>query len=691
MKRGLVAAAFMVACTHWAPAQMAADLGRAEWYRPPQLTVMMGFIKDPQHQRFTVPEWASGIGAKFDAASVVGRLRRAGVTQIIWYDKWIDGLVFRKTRTTGYVTARDFLADLAPECRKSGIKLVIYFNTFYDGNPEFAQWAAVDQRGRRITFSPVWPENLLSVYSPFREKALEQIRELVVDYGVDGLYLDVPGYALISYDQWTREAFRKSVGKDVDDATLAERRRFAIQSAVRWNQAVADFVHQLNPKVTIATNELIDPVTEGPARAAAMSKAVDYFTTELHTTDLQVNRGPTLGGALKPYEIVTMISDDWFTPLRSGPVKTSKSADQMHVELASIFSAGLNTCLAITFAHDGTLDENTLKLIDLAGEWLRQRRPWLAGAVDYSDVGILLGAPDKDVLDWPGGGLFGATRVNAGNGNAYDTEILNLERSLRRSGYLPLRLIDAPLTRTYSSFPAGMRTIIVPDRAQLTPRDREMVESFARAGGSVLALGRGGMLSRPAHEEPGNPATLFGAGGNGYGAVGYEVLVGEKGVPVTGPALFLRPKGAETVIWARENRIGAFPFLTRNAAGAGRAFLVAASEADLGSRAPILEEVWKEAIGQPIYRVLDHPDRYTVRLRKVSGKTILHVIDTPTAQEGPMNRYRPLYTKLALNAKIFSFTRATVMPDGRALEVLRDGAWLIVELFPDPELTIVLE
>lgn len=265
-----------------AAAQMAADLGRAEWYRPPRLTVMMGFIKDPQHQRFSVKQWSEGIGEKFDAAAIAARMKRAGVTQVIWYDKWIDGLVFRKTKTTTYVTARDFLGELAPECRKQGIKLVIYFNTFYDGNPEFAQWAAVDQRGKPIAFSRFWPENLLSIFSPFRAKALEQIRELVADYGVDGLYLDVPGYALISYDQWTREAFRKTVGKDVDDAGLVERRRFAIQSAVQWNQEVAEFVHRLNPKVTVATNELIDPVVEGPARSMAMSRG--WTTSPLSCT-----------------------------------------------------------------------------------------------------------------------------------------------------------------------------------------------------------------------------------------------------------------------------------------------------------------------------------------------------------------------------------------------------------------------
>lgn len=647
-------------------AQLPPDLGRAEWYRPPKLSVMMGFIKDPEHKQFTVREWSKGIGAKFDAAAFVERAHRDGVTEIIWYDKWIDGLVFRKTKTTSYTTERDFLADLAPQCRTHGIKLVIYFNTFYDGNPEFAQWAARDQTGKPIPFSPSWPENLLSIYSPFRDKALEQIRELVVDYRVDGLYLDVPSYALVSYDQWTRDAFRKWVGKDIDDATLAERRRFATESAVRWNGEVAEFIHKLNPKVTVVTNELIDPVTEGPARAASMAKVVDYFTTELHTTELQLNRGPAISHTVKPYEIITLISDDWFTPLHSGPLKTSKSVNQMDIELASVFTAGLNLCVAITYAHDGTLDESTLKQLDLAGDWLRQRLPYLEKADDIGDVGILLGSPDVESLDWPGGG------------GGYDPDILAIERSLRRNGFQPRRLIYP------SSVPAGTRALIVPDRAQITKREREMLDGFR---GSIIAFRRGGMLSTVSEPEPGKPASLFGAGGSGYGPVGFQVALDKDRIGIAGPALHLHGGSAETILWANEGRIGAFPFLTRN----GSASLVAASEGQLRDQPRILERIWKEAIGQPLYRVLTNPERYTVRLRTANGKRILHIIDSPAAKDGPMARYRALYTQVSLNAKLVPFTKATIVPEGRAVQVVRDGDWLTFELFPDPELTIVLD
>ncbi len=670
-------------------AQIADHLGAAEWYRPPQLTVMVGFIKDPQHKHFTVKEWAASIGGNFDAAALVERCKRAGAVQIIWYDKWIDGLVFRKTRTTGYVTERDFLAPLSAACKKHGIKLVAYFNTFYDGNPEFAQWAAVDQRGKPIPFSRFWPENLLSMYSPFREKALEQIRELVVDYGIDGIWLDVPSYAIISHDRWTREAFRKQYGKDMDDATMAERWRFANESAVNWNRDVAEFVRKLNPKVTVTTNEAVDAVVEGPDRAAGMAGVVDYFSTELHTAELQLTRTQYLRNTSKPFEVATLISDDWFTPLNSGPVKSSKSANNMHVECASVFSAGMNLYLAMTLAHDGSLDEYTLKLLDMAGDWLKQRRAYLANATTLSDVAILLGTPDPKAPVWPGGPGVGA-RANGAVSSDYNDQLMKLEQHLIRSGYHPERLMNVPPLRGYKSIPPGVRAIIVPDRAQLSAADRDMVEQFVRRGGTVIAMGRGGSLSAVTQDEPGRAAPLFGVTGAGYVANDFTVLL-DKEPSLRAPILHIKPASAAPVVWAQHPRGGDMPFITRNSAGGGRAYLVGVSEGALLEQPELLSFLWKEAIGEPVSRLLENPDRYTVRIRKQANRTVVHVIDSPAAKEGPMARYRPLYTKLALNTQVLPFRTATIVPANRKLNVSADGIWKTLELFPDPELTIVLE
>lgn len=691
MTKILLSAGF--ACCLPLTAQVAENLGAAEWYRPPQLSVMIGFIKDPQHKHYTVKQWAAGIGANFDAAGLVARAKRAGVVQIIWYDKWIDGLVFRKTKTTSYSTERDFLAPLAAECKRHGVKLVTYFNTFYDGNPEFAPWAARDQRGTAIPFSPFWPESLMSIYSPFRDKALEQIRELVVDYGVDGIWLDVPGYAVISHDAWTREAFRKKYGKDMDEATMAERWRFANESAVEWNREVAEFVRKLNPKVTVTTNEAVDPVLEGPARAAGMAAVVDYFSTELHTQQLQLSRTQYLRNTMKPFEAGTLLSDDWFTPLASGPLKSSKSANDIHVECASVFSAGMNLYLAVTLAHDGSVDEYTLKLVDLAGEWLRERRPYLAGAEAVSDVAILLGTPDPKADPWPGGPGV-SERATAAIAADYNDQLMRLEQHLIRGGYHPERLINLPPLRTHKGLPRSVRAIIVPDRAQLSAADRQMVEQFVRGGGSLIALGRGGTLRAVTFDEPGPADALFGVTSAGYTANGEFTAILDKDTEVSlrGPLLHIKAQSATPILYARHRRAGEAPFLTVNRVGAGRAYLVGSPEGTLLERAEVLDLVWKAAIGEPATRLLANPERYTVRIRRQERRTIVHLIDSPSLTEGPMQRYRPLYTRLALNSRVLPpFAKATLVPSGRPLQLSSDGIWKVIELFPDPELTIVLE
>jgi len=657
------------------------DLGPAEYYRPPQLTLMFGFIKDPQHKNFTVSEWAKGIGGNFDAVQIAERCKRAGVAQVIWYDKWIDGLVFHKTKTTRYHTERDFLAELAPECRKRGIKLVIYFNTYYDGNPEFAAWACVDQRGKPIPFSPSWPENLLSMYSPFRDKVLEQIRELFVDYNVDGIWLDVPTYASLSYDRWTREAFKKQVGKDMDEASASERARFWVESSVNWNREVAAFVRKLKPTATVTTNAAIDPISGGPMSAAGMGESLDYFTSELHTIEAQQKFAPILGETNKPFEGGTLISDDWFTPLNSGPLKTSKSIDEMHVELASILTAGLNMYLAVALGHEGSVDEGTMQLLDYSGEWLRARRPWLEEAEDVTDVAVLLGTANSKDLQWPGGA------------RGYGDELARLEANLRANGYLSHRLINCAGSRKYDGIPQTVRTVIVPDRAQLTPSDADMLDAFVRRRGKVLAIGRG--MGLAGTEEPYRAASMFGLHSAGYVLPGrvdsFDVKWNNGNLSMRGPILSVSATSAEPLLWASVWTAGEMPVLTRNRVGNGTAYALAVTESALTEKPDLLRYLWAETIGQPLWKVEINPQRYLVRIRRQKQRYVIHVIDSLTTKEGPMTRYRPLYTNITINSERIQFQRATVEPDKRPLRISTDGIWKTMEIYPDPELTIALE
>ena len=136
---------------------------------------------------------------------------------------------------------------------------------------------------------------------------------------------------------------------------------------------------------------------------------------------------------------------------------------------------------------------------------------------------------------------------------------------------------------------------------------------------------------------------------------------------------------------------GDMPFITRNSVGAGRAYLCASPEWSLVEKPEVLDQLWKEAIGEPVSRVTMNPERYQVRIRRLGDRTVVHVIDSLAASEGPMARYRPLYTKLAVNTRVVPFEKAVIVPDKRPLSVSLDGIWKVMEIYPNPELTIILE
>ena len=656
-----------------------------DFYRPPQLSLMVGFIKDPEHSKFSLREFAETVGKNFDARALATRAKKAGIVDIIWYDKWIDGLVYHKTQTTTFMTGRDFLAELAPECKRVGLKLIVYFNIFFDGNPEFAQWACTDQRGRPIAFPEPWRDNLLSMYSPFREKALQQIHEIMVNYNPDGLWLDNPHFPTLSYDQWTQEAFRKLYGKSMEEASSVERGRFAVDSMSGWLKDVAAYARKIKPNTLITNNSALEPLNSGPRLAAGMAEPSDYLSKELHTLKLQQEYVPVLSEFEKPAEAGYLISDDWFSPMNAGAVRTMKSEDEVRRALATTLGGGINIYFAIALGHDGTTDEGTLQLLDLAGAWLDKRRPFMESARGFNDVGIVLGTADPDDLSWPGGP------------DAYGEEILELEIGLRKAGYLPCRLITCAHLQRWDEIPEGMRALILPDRVNLSAADREKVRSFVERGGKVIAFGRGAGLGRS--ETVPQADNIFGVRVGGYlepfarASRSWSLrLEGEaKAIAFEAPIILTHPTSAHTVLWAEGVIKGSIPCLTVNQFGKGHAYFAPVPESAFFHAPSVLDYLWKKSIGEPVWKGSDNQGQYTVHFRRQKGRTVIHVVYDLSQRYVMDHRYPPEYVQLQINAEVIPFQTARIVPQNQIVQISDGGAWKSFEIYPDPDVTILLE
>jgi hypothetical protein len=359
---------------------------------------------------------------------------------------------------------------------------------------------------------------------------------------------------------------------------------------------------------------------------------------------------------------------------------TTKNPAHMELEMATTLSGGVNLYVSLTLAHDGAVDEPSLQLLDLCGRWVRSRGPWLKGAEGVHDVGIVMGTADPNDLDWPGGP------------EEYNDTIIKLEDNLRANGYLPRRFLNCRNVTAWDDTPPEVRALIIPDRVSLTAEDAAKVRRFVRAGGRVIAFGRGAGLAKSGAGSKADP--IFGVRPAGEISLRRSTMEwGDQRTPVDRPLMQLRPDGAEVMLWAGTPSTGVTPALTRARAGAGVAYTFAMPESFLADQPKLAEHIWKEAIGETVYRISDHSGRYTVRVRRQGRRHIVHVLDNLTVPPARIagERYRAAYVKLSIHAGRLPFQTATVQPDNLRLAVTSSGEWKTFEIHPAPEMLIELQ
>ena len=93
------------------------------WMKAPTVSIMTGFIYEPL-KPYSIQQWMENLGHQFDADQWVKDFKEVGAHHLVFYDKWIDGLVFHDTKTTNFKTKRDFVRELAAACQRADLPLV---------------------------------------------------------------------------------------------------------------------------------------------------------------------------------------------------------------------------------------------------------------------------------------------------------------------------------------------------------------------------------------------------------------------------------------------------------------------------------------------------------------------------------------------------------------------------------------
>ena len=468
------------------------------WLKTPTVSVMTGFIYEPL-KPYTVQKWTENLGDKFDADQWVRDFKAAGANHLVFYDKWIDGLVFHDTRTTGFKTKKDFLAELAPACQRGHLPLVLYFNALNDGNPEFNEWALLDRQGKPIVFAPNWPTRYQTLHSPFRQKALEQVRELMGRYGpLHGLWHDIFEERLNTSSSWTAEGYRKMFGEPFDKAPGQRLHEFNCRTLAGWLDEAAAIRREFKQDQCLFTsNGSGAQFLAGGLWADLVGSRLQYFFNEGHSFHGNDQLARMAWVLPRPLDINLLLNSSWFTPLTDAPPPSHLTPKQAIAATAIAVCQGAGVNWAITPGHAGTFGQD-LQRAQAAGAWFRTVKPYVQGARPYADAAIVLGVQQTGCPGLPHGNPF----WSPGRAGGAWQQALALGDALARRGVFSRFLYANPLGTTWPASLREFRAVLVPELAPLDETHLDRLRQYVKEGGRLIAFGHASMLEPAGKRRP---------------------------------------------------------------------------------------------------------------------------------------------------------------------------------------------
>jgi hypothetical protein len=254
--------------------------------------------------------------------------------------------------------------------------------------------------------------------------------------------------------------------------------------------------------------------------------------------------------------------------------------------------------------------------------------------------------------------------------------------------------MDCPNIQDAEDIPVETQLLVVPDRVNLSHSDAQGIEDFVKRGGTLLTFCRGGALGRT-HDTRPTFHPILGLETSGYLRAGrgggFTTTVEEETVFMQSVPIQVTVGTAKVIHWMQSFALGNVPLLTENRVGQGRAYHFAVPEAEVLKSKALFALLRKVLFPNPLWRFKGQPERYSANLRRLNDSLVLQVLDNLSVSEGPMQRYRPAFETISLNQEVLGFSRALLLPEKAPLELKQDGSWSSIELYPNPELMILLE
>ncbi len=417
------------------------------------------------HMDFHMPEFPLEAIRNFDARAFVDHLERGRINMVALFSKCHFGNSFYDTKV-GHKhagLAADFLMEAATECRRRGIFTYAYYSLCTDVHAyeEHDNWRAIDRSGAPSGIHGPWAR--LCLNTPYKEElVLPQLTEIIQDYPVDALWLDIPlcfandGCFCAS----CRRKYQVMHGREMD--TLSP------EDGVTWNyDACTRLIREVKHRIAILEKDiLICSNRSGHLDAPrTFTEANDILCWESQPRHNYLSHSFTaryVRTLSRPCQVMSVRFYQGWGDL------TLKPAAQMTTEFAAMIGNGAAATSGDQVNVDGTLQPAVYDMFDTAFGFVAEREDLLRRAHSVKDVALLAPVPD-------------GRRVAP---QALAEPMLGAHKLLVES-HVQHDILSALDIGAYADY----RTILLPGPGDYAPGQVECLRGWVEAGGTLIGCG----------------------------------------------------------------------------------------------------------------------------------------------------------------------------------------------------------
>lgn len=429
---------------------------------------------------YTSPVWTRQRGARFNAKECVDALEAAHVRCLQPFTKDHYGNCYFRC-STGIPYPRDILGELLAETRPRGMRLIAYYSVGFDAYATGAhpEWLHVDANGEPRS-TPTGPFQWACLNSPYRDYCLQQIQELVDNYDVDGVWLDIlplrpasvavdgrPGLNYVPdapcYCPTCQALYRERFGCDVPLIPSEADRVRGFQLRVDGARAL---VHKV-ARITKARRPQAIVTYNGSGKSVDAMDCADLSSVEAHAPDYMHI------GFRSRWQRHSGRMSEVYSP---GGLPGSglgfngwdlKPAEMLELETAIVMAQGGVLWLCQNPYPDGSTDQAQYDTIKRVFSFVKELEPYVRDSQSVSDVALVM-------TNQP------YSAPTHGHESELATEAMHHALVHGHSQFDVLRL-PADLSR--------YRLLILAEQGVMSDEDAEAIRRFVYDGGCLFATG----------------------------------------------------------------------------------------------------------------------------------------------------------------------------------------------------------